>query len=278
MLDVEAILRRIGLDAAPAPDTAGLFAVHRAYLEEMPYEALAIQLGEQAPLDVGAVAARVLDGGRGGYCFELNGLLAALLEALGFAVDRRTSVVGPRGEDGPINHLALIVSAEGARWVCDAGLGEGFVEPLPLIPGTYRRNPFEWTVEDDEQDGWWIAHHAWGSFPGYAIHPGTVGLEAFDEAHRRLSHDARSSFVQTLVLQRPFADRIVTLRARTLSIDGPDQGGRRLLADPGELADALREEFGVDSDRLGPERLARLWAAACAQHEAWAARQHLEPA
>ena len=38
-----------------------------------------MQLGETGPLDEAALAARVLADGRGGYCFELNTLLAALL-------------------------------------------------------------------------------------------------------------------------------------------------------------------------------------------------------
>ena len=83
--------------------------------------------------------ARVLRDGRGGYCFELNTLLAALLRAVGFVVTHHQAVVG--GE-GPTNHMALLVRLDGERWIADAGLGEGFLEPLPLREGRYDRGPF----------------------------------------------------------------------------------------------------------------------------------------
>ena len=51
----------------------------------MPYEDIAVQLGESTgALDERGLAARVLADGRGGYCFELNTVLAALLRGCGF--------------------------------------------------------------------------------------------------------------------------------------------------------------------------------------------------
>ena len=78
---IERLLARIGLDRAPAADVDGLFRVHRAFLGRVPYEDLAVQLGETAPLDEAALTARLLQDGRGGYCFELNTVLAALLRS-----------------------------------------------------------------------------------------------------------------------------------------------------------------------------------------------------
>ena len=98
----------------------------------MPYEDLAVQLGETGPLDRVVLAERVLRDGRGGYCFELNTLFAALLRGLGFDVAHHQAVVG--GE-GPTNHMALVVDIDGAPWLADAGFGEGFLEPLPLREG-----------------------------------------------------------------------------------------------------------------------------------------------
>ena len=80
------LLRRIGLTAVPSADAAGLRTVHRAFVSRVPYEDLAVQLGESGPLDPHALIQRVLGGGRGGYCFENNTVLHALLAALGFAV------------------------------------------------------------------------------------------------------------------------------------------------------------------------------------------------
>ena len=89
---LQALLEHLGVPAAAA-DRAGLFAVHRAYLEQVPYEDVAVQLGESGPLDEVALTQRVLTG-RGGYCFELNTVLAALLRHVGFEVTHHQAVVG----------------------------------------------------------------------------------------------------------------------------------------------------------------------------------------
>lgn len=267
------LLTRIGLDAPPPPDLDGLRRVHRAYLERMPYETLAIHLEEVVPLDLDRLAERVLTGGRGGYCFELNGLLAWLLTELGFAVERREARVGLREADGPTNHLSLVVTVPGerGRWLAEAGLGEGWVDPLALQPGVHATpGRLGWTLQPFE-DGWWIGHHPWGSFTGITMSAPEVGLDAFDPHHQRLSCDPSSSFMAALVVQRPLDDRILTLRARTLTVRGPEVDERRLLADHDDLAATLLEVFGIDPATLGDERLDRLWSKVSAQHEAWRA-------
>ena len=44
---MEMLLDRIGLAAMPAPDVDGLRELHRAYVGSVPYEDLAVQLGER---------------------------------------------------------------------------------------------------------------------------------------------------------------------------------------------------------------------------------------
>ena len=77
------------------------FALHRAYVERVPYEDLAVQLGETAPLDETALIGRLLHDGRGGYCFELNTVLAALLRAVGLRRHPPRGRRRRRGADQP---------------------------------------------------------------------------------------------------------------------------------------------------------------------------------
>jgi N-hydroxyarylamine O-acetyltransferase len=263
---MEALLARIGLDRAPAADADGLRVLHRAYLARMPYEDLAVQLGETGPLDEAALAERVLRDGRGGYCFELNTLLAALLRAAGFVVTHHQAVVG--GE-GPTNHMALLVHLDGERWLADAGLGEGFVEPLPFREGRFSIGPLTYTLQREPGGSWWMGQHEWGSFAGFRMVEEESPVSAFQVHHRRLATDPASSFVQTLVVQQPREDLIVTLRARTLSFVGPSIDDKRVVADAGELAAVLRDVFGIT---LGGERLERIWKQAAAQHDAFLTR------
>ncbi|HWK26768.1 MAG TPA: arylamine N-acetyltransferase [Solirubrobacter sp.] len=259
---ISALLARIGLDEMPAADVRGLFTLHRAFLERVPYEDLAVQLGESSPLSEPSLFARLLADGRGGYCFELNTVLAALLRACGFSVTMHQAVVdGP----GPTNHMALVV--DGA-WLADAGLGEGFLDPLPLVDGAHAVGPFTYRVAR-VPGGWRVEQHEWGSLRSFTFSETVAVVEDFAAHHRRLSSDPASSFVRTLVVQRPLEDRIVTLRSRTLTARGPDVNTRRLLTSSDELASALESSFGIT---VGGPRLARLWELAAEQHAAFEAR------
>lgn len=82
----------------------------------------------------GAAYRKVVEQRRGGFCFELNGLIAALLASLGF----RASFLAARplrGEDWmapPFAHMALLVELE-RRWLVDVAFGFPFaIEPLAL--------------------------------------------------------------------------------------------------------------------------------------------------
>lgn len=274
MLDVtvrDRLLGRVGLSAVPAPDAEGLRTVHRAFVSHVPYEDLSVQLGEYAPLDERALIERFLHGGRGGYCFEANTVLRALLRSLGFEVERREGIVADRDAHlrGDLtNHMALIVhTRDDGSFIAEAGLGEGPLDPLPLRPGVARVGAFEVELERD-QGGWWFAQHPYGSIPGFWFSDTPVALDAFQPHHLRLSTSADSGFVQTLVVQRPFEDRILTLRARTMFLDAPGRHERSVLEDRPAFAEALQAHFGIDPNALGEERFARLWANATQQHVA----------
>lgn len=267
------LLQRIGLDEPPEADAEGLRLVHRAFVSSVPYENLTVQLGESRPLDRDELCARMTTGGRGGYCFEVNTVLRSLLEDLGFEVEGHRSIVGPResfAEGEPTNHMALVATTPaGEAFVVEAGRGDGFLDPLPLAGGTVRQGPFPWTIERDG-DGWWVvAEHEFTSTPGYRFLDAPVELADFEPHHQRLSCSPDSSFVKTLVIQRPQEHRITTLRARTLTVNGPDVDTREILADPDRLAAVLSDHFGIDPDALGAERMARLWGNVVAQHEAY---------
>jgi N-hydroxyarylamine O-acetyltransferase len=281
---IDELLARIGVGARPAePDAAALRTVHRAFLSHIAYDGLTAQLGEHAPLDPDALVQRTLRTGRGGYCFEINTIMLTLLDGLGFAVERREALVDARearAGGAPTNHLALVVAtAGGERFLCDAGWGEGPLEPVPLRTGAHEQGPLRWTIErDDDGDGpggdggWWVTQHAWGSTPGFRFGDAPVGLEAFAPHHLRLATSPDSGFVKTLVVQQPHEDHVVTLRARTLTRKGPAHDTRDVVDDEAAFADTLRRVFGIDPDALGAGRVARLWAGACAQHEAFVSR------
>jgi N-hydroxyarylamine O-acetyltransferase len=142
VFDLDRYLARIG-----ARRGATLAELQRAHVSSITFEGLSAHLGEPVPLDAGSLAAKIVDGARGGYCFEQNLLFKAALEALGYEVEphlARVRVGLAPGEVRGRTHLLLRVS-EGARvWHVDVGFGGGTpIAPLPWGPG-----------EEHELAGW----------------------------------------------------------------------------------------------------------------------------
>jgi N-hydroxyarylamine O-acetyltransferase len=125
----------------------------------IPYENLDIHLGVPLTLDPDRIFAKLVDERRGGWCYEMNGLFAAVLEAMGFDVRRVSGTVGRARHGGRAqgNHLVLIVTLD-RRWIVDVGFGDGFLAPLPLEPGTYTQSFLRYRVSRDGSR-WRVDNH-----------------------------------------------------------------------------------------------------------------------
>src|SRR5262249_21742132 len=135
-MDVDAYVNRIGLDGSTAvkPDLATLHALQAAHVQSVPFENLDIHLGVPIVLDTDAFYEKVVDRRRGGYCYELNGLLAAMLRDIGFDA-RLVAAQFHRdgGEPGPpFEHARVVVTIGGRRWLADVGNGASYRVPLAI--------------------------------------------------------------------------------------------------------------------------------------------------
>ncbi len=123
---VVAYLNRVGITVQAVSDAAGLRSLHRAHQLTVPFENLSIHLGEPVSLDERDLIGKIVRRRRGGFCYELNGAFALLLEALGARVSRVAArVYGEAGLGPPFDHLALIVRpGDGSGpWLADVGFG-----------------------------------------------------------------------------------------------------------------------------------------------------------
>ena len=132
---VVAYLNRVGVTAPAAGDAGSVRALHRAHQLTVPFENLSIHLAEPISLDERDLIDKIVHRRRGGFCYELNGAFALLLEALGAQVSRVAArVYGQDGLGPPFDHLALIVRpADGSGpWLADVGFGSNSDYPLLL--------------------------------------------------------------------------------------------------------------------------------------------------
>ena len=83
-MDLDAYLTRIGFDGFPKPDLTTLRSLQRCHLEHIAFENFDVQFGRRVTLDLENAYAKLVTGGRGGWCYEMNGLFLWALESIGF--------------------------------------------------------------------------------------------------------------------------------------------------------------------------------------------------
>jgi N-hydroxyarylamine O-acetyltransferase len=137
--NINAYMDRIGVSGPVATDLASLRRLHYAHLLAVPFENLDIHWGRPVSLELDALYDKIVIHRRGGFCYELNSLFAALLTALGFQVTLLSaSVIHGDGAISPeYDHLALRVDLPGENltMLADVGWGDSFMYPLRLEIG-----------------------------------------------------------------------------------------------------------------------------------------------
>src|SRR6266403_161583 len=132
-MDIRAYLQRLDYTGAIAPNAETLRLLQLAHLRAVPFENLSIHSGEPVVLDDRALFEKIVSRRRGGFCYELNGLFAALLRQLGFKVEMLSArVANGEGSFSPdFAHMTLVVTLK-ERWLVDVGFGDSYRQPLLL--------------------------------------------------------------------------------------------------------------------------------------------------
>jgi N-hydroxyarylamine O-acetyltransferase len=277
--DVDAYLRRLGIADPGEPSVEALHRLHAAHVERVPYETLEIALGRPTSI-APRVAAAWIAGGRGGYCLHLNGAFSELLTALGYRVTRHLAGVQGSSQPEPVgadaNHLALTVDLPGdGTWMVDVGLGDALYQPIPLRPGRYRQEPFEYRLGPSTvvSGGWRFTHDPTvGSFRGMDFDPAPARLpEDFRARHREMSTDRGSPFVRVVTVQRRDASGVQALRGCVLT--RVDAAGRheQEIEDGETWFGLIRDTFGIALDDVDAAEREALWVRVRAAHLAWRA-------
>ncbi|SFB98159.1 arylamine N-acetyltransferase family protein [Streptomyces aidingensis] len=253
-LRLDDYLRRIG-DTGPLEPTAEtLRRLHRAHVAAIAFENIDVALGRGISLHLPDVQRKLVDQGRGGYCFEHNLLFAAVLERLGFPVTRLQARVrrGNRDQIRYRAHAMLVAAAGFQPWLADVGFGdEGLLEPVPLAhEATVKAGGWTWRVVR-ERDQWVLQSlHPEGWFDLYSLRVEQHFPADFEVANFYTAHSDRSTFTGKLIAMRGSEEARHVLRDRELSSRYPDGRTERTGLTAAEVLTELAGTFGI---RLGAE-------------------------
>jgi N-hydroxyarylamine O-acetyltransferase len=254
---VAAYLDRLGLPRPAAPLPEALRTLHVAHLEQIPFENLSVALGEPVDLDLAALAAKLLDRGRGGFCYELNGLFAHLLTALGYQVTLRAARVWTGERWGPpLDHLTLgVACADGSDWLADVGFGEHSRFPLRAHERGGQHDPNGQFRLVTPKGGNGDIDVLRDDMPQYRIEPHPRALADFTAMSWYQTHSPDSHFTRSTICSRQTADGRVSISGRRLIRTEHGVRTETELPDAATLADAYARHFAL---RLAADEVDRI--------------------
>ena len=255
-LDTTTYLQRLGIAQRPAATLDALRDLQLRHTGAIAFETLSTMLRAQVPIDLASLQRKILQGGRGGYCYELNLLFLALLRELGFDARGLTGrVVMGGSEDAltPRTHMLVLVTQEGRRYITDVGFG-GMVPTAPLLLDSE-------DAQATPHEPYRLVHHLVEHRDGrYTLRAQVAGawraLYVFDlvppapvdyeVGNWYVSTHPDSPFVGQLVAARTGEGLRKTLRNGDFAVHRIGVGTeRRRLADVDSVIAVLRDEFGL---------------------------------
>lgn len=247
-MNITAYLERINYQGPTTPSAETLRALQVSHLLTVPFENLSIHAGEPIVLQDDALFTKIVERRRGGFCYECNGLFAALLRALGFEVTMLSAEVAD-AEDGfsrPFDHMALMVRLE-RDWLVDVGFGDSFLEPLLLDERSEQvQGERAYRIAADGNYKVLYRRDADKWMPQYRFTLKAHVYEDYAEMCHYHQTSPQSHFTQKRVCSRATESGRITLsEMRLIETLRDGQRQERILANQQEYDAVLQKHFGV---------------------------------
>jgi N-hydroxyarylamine O-acetyltransferase len=245
-------LDRIKYSRPVSPDVQTLHGLQRAHLQHIPFENLDIGLKRPIQLEEDALWDKIVIQGRGGFCYELNGLFARLLQEIGFEVTHLNARVyngeGKLGID--FDHLALLVRIPGQpeRWLADVGFGDSFCEPLSLEGPEIQEQGLRAYRVERLRDGYatWQRNYdgSWERHYFFDLQPHRFPGEYLSACHYHQT-SPQSSFTRGSIISRATPEGRVSLEDGWLILTRNGLRTERAVTTGEQYNTLLKQYFGI---------------------------------
>ena len=251
LLNLDDYFNRVGLKSSPSISETGLHELHIAQFYVIPFENLNIHLGLGINVDSESIIQKLIYKKRGGYCFELNGLMLLVLNELGFRARPLLARVHMGNPPSGRTHQLNLVVIKNRKWIIDVGFGAGgFRNPIPLEVGEYKQDAnveirlskhseLGWLYETKEKDVWKESY----SFELATVIHSDIVLGNHFTTTSSLAH-----FTKVKTASLPTKNGRISLNETLFTrIDNGDITKRYISKDHRYLS-LLKSEFGIELD------------------------------
>jgi N-hydroxyarylamine O-acetyltransferase len=247
-MNLKAYFERVNYKGSHKPTLETLRALHRAHLLAVPFENLDIHIPWPISLEESALFDKIVTRRRGGFCYEQNGLFAAVLRALGFEVSLLEARVhtGNGSFGRPFDHLTLLVRLE-EQWLADVGFGDSFLEPLRLDdPGEQIQADKAFRIRRDASQGVYSMRNPNGEWQDeYQFFLEPRQLADFAEGCHYHQTSPDSHFTRRRICSMATPEGRITLSGVRFIVTQNGQRTERPLADEAEFEQILVSHFGM---------------------------------
>jgi len=263
-LDLDGYFERIDYHGAVAPTFDVLQDLITAHTRTISFENLDPLLG--VPIDdLGpeALTDKLVRRGRGGYCYEHNGLMGYVLEELGFGVRRfGARVVWTLAAGAPVpsqTHTLLVVTLPGGQqpYLVDVGFGgQTPTSPIRLETGSAQQTTHEPYRLQDRGDGLVLQALIRGDWQSlYEFATRTAPPIDLKVGSWYVSTHPSSHFVTSLIASLVTADGRCNLSGRNLAIHRGGATEKVRLDDASAVVDTLTDRFGINVADAGERKV-----------------------
>lgn len=257
--DLAAYLDRIGYAEPVAPDLPTLRALHAHHVGAIAFENIDPMFRHTPDLSARGLMTKLVHGGRGGYCYEQNGLYLGMLQHIGFEAHGLMGRVrwgSPADNVTPRSHMMIHVTLPEGPYLTDAGFGgmtptgplkfeADIVQETPHEPFRLLRDGSDWLLQAEVAG-------TWNDVYRFDLNP-QIPID-YKASNYYLANSDDSFFTQGVIAARHVAGQRMALGKHSFTIYPTGKAPqRRTLKDAAEICDTLETEFGIrlpDRDAL----------------------------
>lgn len=251
-MDVQAYLNRIAYQGSLEPDLQTLSALQVAHMRTVPFENLSVYYKQPIILKENSLYQKIIEKNRGGFCYELNGAFAWLLQSLGYKVDMLSAgVITNTGGFGPdFDHMTLLVHLE-EDYLVDVGFGDSFQSPLRVnFRGEQRQNgrSYQLSAEGEalvlsEQNH---MDESPNMKPQYRFTLNPHSMHEYEGMCQYHQTSPDTPFTQKRICSRATENGRYSLSDLKLIVTESGRKQERILASEDEFEAALKDYFSID--------------------------------
>ncbi len=247
-MDTLKYLQRIKFDTQVNIDDETFMQIHQQHVLTVPFENLDVHYNRFFDLELEKIYKKVVDDGRGGFCYELNALFNEFLNNLGY----KSRIIAARIFDdqdnlGPeFDHMSIYVETD-KKYLADVGFGDLFIRPLEIRDGIQSdgRNLFKVERFNDQNFILSMCSDLINFHKKYIFNLKEVKVGEFHEICSDKQTNPLSYFVKNTVCTKPTdSGRLTLFNNKLIEKSGADKV-EKLIENDAEFRAILETLFGI---------------------------------